>query len=102
MEFCPTCGAILMPKNGDLKCSCGYEKKMETADGYNLSKKVESKENVKMLGKDVNVGDMTNEVCPECGHDKAYYKLLQTRSADEAPTRIFTCVKCKHRWRAYE
>ena len=58
--------------------------------------------NVKMLGEDVDVGPITNETCPECGHDKATYKLLQTRSADEAPTRIFTCAKCKHTWRAYD
>ena len=55
-----------------------------------------------MLGEDVDVGPRTEEVCPECGHNIATYKLLQTRSADEAPTRIFTCVKCKHTWRAYD
>ena len=43
----------------------------------------------------------TGETCPECGNDRATYKMLQTRSADEAPTRIFTCTKCKHTWRAY-
>ena len=91
MEFCPNCGAMLVPKDGEIKCGCGYEKSLKTED-YSFSRKVETKENVKMLGKDVDVGDMTNEVCPECGNDKAYYKLLQTRSADEAPTRIFTCT----------
>ena len=101
MEFCPNCGKMLVPKDGEIKCSCGYEKNLKI-DDYKFSRKVETKENIKMLGKDVDVGDMTNEVCPECGNDKAYYKLLQTRSADEAPTRIFTCTKCKHRWRAYE
>ena len=71
MEFCPDCGAMLLPKDGKLECGCG-------------------------------VGPVTNETCPECGHDKAIYKMLQTRSADEAPTRIFTCTKCKHTWRAYD
>jgi len=25
MEFCPECGAILLPMNKKLKCKCGYE-----------------------------------------------------------------------------
>ena len=50
----------------------------------------------------LDVGQVTNETCPECGNDKANYELKQTRSADEAPTRIFTCTKCKHTWRAYD
>lgn len=102
MEFCPDCGKMLIPKDGELKCSCGYEKGKATTDGYSISEEINADETVKILGKDVNVGQITNEVCPECGHDKASYKLIQTRSADEAPTRIFTCVKCKHTWRAYD
>ena len=69
---------------------------------YEVSRDIKAEETVKMLGEDVDVGPITNETCPECGHDKATYKMLQTRSADEAPTRIFTCTKCKHTWRAYE
>ena len=64
-------------------------------------KKIETEENVKMLGEDVDVRPTTTETCPECGNDKAYYEIKQTRSADEAPTRIFKCSKCKHTWRAY-
>ena len=102
MEFCPECGAMLLPKDGILKCSCGYEKGSSDAQEYKVSENITETESVKMLGEDVDVGPITNETCPECGHDKATYKLLQTRSADEAPTRIFTCAKCKHTWRAYD
>ena len=102
MEFCPECGAMLLPKDGILKCSCGYEKGSSDAQEYKVSDNITETESVKMLGEDVDVGPITNETCPECGHDKATYKLLQTRSADEAPTRIFTCAKCKHTWRAYD
>ena len=102
MEFCPDCGAMLLPKNGVLECSCGYSNKLSENNDYEVSEKIDAKETVKMLGEDVDVGPMTNETCPECGHDKATYKLLQTRSADEAPTRIFTWTKCKHTWRAYD
>ena len=103
MEFCPECGAMMLPKDGVLKCnSCGYDKGSSDNNEYKVSKKIEETDNVKMLGEDVDVGPVTNETCPECGNDKATYKMLQTRSADEAPTRIFTCTKCKHTWRAYD
>ncbi|MBP3792091.1 MAG: transcription factor S [Methanobrevibacter sp.] len=103
MEFCPKCGAMMLPSDGVLKCNtCGYSDKLEDNNEYEVSREIKAEETVKMLGEDVNVGPETNETCPECGHDKATYKLLQTRSADEAPTRIFTCTKCKHTWRAYD
>lgn len=102
MEFCPNCGAMLLPKDGKLKCSCGYDKDLSEAnDDYELNVKREASETVKELGEDIPMGTGVNEICPECGHDKAIYELKQTRSADEAPTRIFTCVKCKHKWREY-
>ncbi|OWT33553.1 transcription factor S [Methanobrevibacter sp. 87.7] len=104
MEFCPECGGMLLPNNGKLKCgTCGYEKDVSSnKDEYKVSEKINSKDNVVDLGSDLDVRPTTNVLCPECGHNKAYFKLLQTRSADEAPTRIFTCVKCKHSWREYD
>lgn len=103
MEFCPECGAMMLPNNGVLKCNkCGYSNELGNNKEYEVSRDINAEETVKMLGEDVDVGPITNETCPECGHDKATYKMLQTRSADEAPTRIFTCTKCKHTWRAYD
>ena len=32
MEFCPNCGAMLMPEKGKVKCSCGYEKSLTDDD----------------------------------------------------------------------
>ncbi len=102
MEFCPNCGAMLLPKDGKLECGCGYEKNLSNDDdNYAVSRKVEAHETVKMLGEDIDMGPGITEICPKCGHDKATYELKQTRSADEAPTRFFTCKKCKHKWREY-
>ncbi len=101
MEFCPECGAMLLPKEGKLECSCGYTKNLSDKNEYEVSKKIETEENVKVLGEVEDMRSTIKETCPECGHDEAYYELKQTRSADEAPTRIFTCAKCKHTWRAY-
>lgn len=41
----------------------------------------------------------TSTPCPACEHDRAYFELKQLRAADEAPTRLFTCRACGHRWR---
>jgi DNA-directed RNA polymerase subunit M len=102
MEFCPECGAMMLPNKGVLKCnSCGYIESSEKKE-FKVKREIKSNQTVTNLGEDVDVGPVTNETCPECGNDKATYKLLQTRSADEAPTRIFTCTKCKHTWRAYD
>ena len=102
MEFCPDCGAMLFPKDGVLKCnSCGYSNETIDEEEYNLKKEIKAWETVTNLGEDVDMRSTIKETCPECGHDEAYYELKQTRSADEAPTRIFTCAKCKHVWRAY-
>lgn len=102
MEFCPECGAMLLPKEGKLECGCGYTKNLSDNNEYEVSKKIEAEESVKMLGEDVDVRPTTTETCPECGNDKAYYEIKQTRSADEAPTRFFTCTECKHTWREYD
>lgn len=102
MEFCPECGAMLFPKGGVLKCnSCGYSNETIDENEYNLKKEIKAGNTVTNLGEDVDMRSTIKETCPECGHDEAYYELKQTRSADEAPTRIFTCAKCKHVWRAY-
>ena len=101
MEFCPECGAMLLPKEGKLECSCGYTKNLSDKNEYEVSKKIETEENVKVLGEVEDMRSTIKETCPECGHDEAYYELKQTPSSDEAPTRIFTCAKCKHTWRAY-
>ncbi|MGI0054889.1 MAG: RPA12/RPB9/RPC11 RNA polymerase family protein [Thermoplasmata archaeon] len=44
----------------------------------------------------------TQEQCPKCANDTAYWVLRQTRGADEPETRIFECTKCGHKWREYQ
>ncbi|MBI4145159.1 transcription factor S [Candidatus Woesearchaeota archaeon] len=104
MMFCPKCGSILMPKNIGgkrvLGCSCGYK-----AEGD-----VTIKEEVKHVKKEVHVLENENDptlpladyACKKCGHPKCFFWELQTRSADEAPTRFYKCEKCKHTWREYK
>jgi len=103
MKFCPKCKKLLMPsenEEGKLVCrACGYEEKSE--GGYKRSEKVEKKESVVIIEKrEINL-PKTKTKCPECGNNEAYYWIEQTRSADEAPTRFYRCVKCNHTWREY-
>lgn len=41
------------------------------------------------------------ETCPKCGHLRAYFMQIQTRSADEPMTTFYKCcnAQCGHRWR---
>ena len=41
----------------------------------------------------------SNERCPDCGHDRAYWDLKQLRAADESATLLFICTACEHTWR---
>jgi DNA-directed RNA polymerase subunit M len=41
----------------------------------------------------------TTVTCPECGHDKAEFKMQQLRSVDEPETRLYRCTDCGHTWR---
>lgn len=44
----------------------------------------------------------TDEECPSCGHDEAYFYLQQTRAADESETRFYICAECSNKWRDYD
>ena len=88
-----------------LRCnSCGFKKDLsaDIKEEYSVEKKVKSEDTVIMRGEESGMKSTVREICPKCGHDRASYELLQTRSADEAPTRFFTCEKCGHKWRGYD
>lgn len=101
MEFCPKCGSVLIEKRKNFGCiKCNYIAKGKV--------KIESTEEIKekqmpieVKKKETNVMPVVFEICPKCGHKEAYFWTSQTRSADEAETKFFKCVKCKHTWREY-
>ena len=37
--------------------------------------------------------------CPKCGSEDVNEQEMQTRSADEASTKLFNCLRCGNRWR---
>lgn len=99
MNFCPKCGSLLKIKKEKNKkyfsCACGYTNRDMG--------EVIIKEEVKKEEKDLDVVDTEDEPlptteheCVKCGHNEAYYWLIQMRAGDEAESRFYKCVKCKH------
>ena len=106
MDFCKKCHSLMVPvkkgKATHLTCrKCGYTQKGSVRE-LKISEKVPKGRGVVLLEKDEVQLPTTDRVCPSCGHEKAYFWLQQTRSADEPPTQFFRCVKCKHVWREYK
>lgn len=99
MMFCKKCGNMLIPIGKKLVCRvCRTE-----AESFVLSEKKEKeKERVIMVKEKEELQPKTRDVeCPKCKHNEAYYWFVQTRAADEAPTKFLKCTKCSHTWRDY-
>jgi len=101
--FCPKCGSLLRPilKKGKraLGCSCGYV--AEKGQKIEVKEQGKKENNIEVIEKEVEAKPLVDAECPKCGHKKAYFWEVQTRSSDEPATRFFKCEKCKHVWREY-
>ena len=99
MMFCPKCKSLMLPKADDFVCSkCGHKKKKK---GSAVVVEKQGERETVFLEKQIDILPKTRTECPKCGHNEAFWVLRQTRASDEPETRIFTCTKCNHRWRAY-
>jgi transcription factor S len=102
MIFCPKCGSILLPQKGKdnmlVKCKCGYKSEMENIV---ITEKIDEAKKIDVVDVEEQMHPIVDAECPKCSHDKAEFWTRQTRSADEAETRFFKCVKCSHIWREY-
>lgn len=99
--FCPKCKSLMFPQGGKFACrSCGNE---GDANGAPVQTVTESgvEKVIPILEEKDDVRPTIRVECPKCSHNEAYWMLRQTRSADEAETRFYTCTKCDHRWREY-
>ena len=89
----------MFPKDGKYVCmNCEYEEDIKKTESF---KKEATSEGVAVVDDDVVTLPKTRVICPECGHNEAYYNIRQTRSADEPSTTFYRCCKCKHSWREY-
>ena len=103
--FCPKCGSILRPVEIKGKkvtgCSCGYSDKGSDLVMKEHVKKKNHALHIEDTDKEAPATQLTDEECPKCKHGQAEWWTVQTRAADEAPTRFLKCAKCKHTWREY-
>lgn len=98
--FCAKCGSMMFPKDGKYVCrNCEYEEEIKQPESIKSSSPVG--ESVAIVGEETVTLPKTHVICPECGHNEAYYSIKQTRSADEPSTTIYRCCKCKASWREY-
>lgn len=116
-EFCERCGAIMQVKEKRetviiYVCPiCKWEKNVLISNhnpgkfkAVELAMNVEeSKVGTEIIdeSKIKPKGALVDKICPKCGHSKAYVVIMQTRAADEPPTRIYRCEKCGYTWREY-
>ncbi|KAF5175489.1 Dna-directed rna polymerase iii subunit rpc10 [Thalictrum thalictroides] len=106
MEFCPTCGNMLQyePYNVDVKgrffCrTCPYVCEIENK--ITIKHPVEKKVFEPIFSKNAaaELADQTDAFCRDCHHNRAYYNMLQVRSADEPMSKFFKCCNCGATWR---
>jgi DNA-directed RNA polymerase III subunit RPC11 len=106
LMFCPTCGNLLGVEEGPtcLRFSC-----RTCPYVFNINRKISSKTYPKLKEVDDVMGgaaawenaDSTDILCPKCGHSRAFFVQMQTRSADEPMTTFYRCCdhSCGHNWR---
>ena len=111
--FCEDCGELLdfeIIINNNVRCQkCGGETPLEnikdhfieSEEKFELSKewmnKLKNKED-KLRQEQKAKKAVIDEVCPKCGHNKLYYYVQQTRSADEGSTVFYECIKCGYKF----
>ncbi|MHA1589855.1 MAG: transcription factor S [Candidatus Njordarchaeales archaeon] len=111
-EYCKRCGSFMKVKEtrGDVviyECPvCHWTKEVTNS-------KVSQERSAIVLDKPVSMmvvideakikrrGTIVKVQCPKCGNLGAYVEIVQTRAADEPPTRIYKCTKCGYTWREY-
>ncbi len=105
MLFCPKCGSLMTPKvekgKKVLSCACGYTNKKISPEEARVKEVVKAAHSgsYDIVSEDDTTLPVTEALCPDCGHDKAYWWSKQTRASDEPETKFLKCEKCKNIWR---
>jgi len=103
MEFCDECGSMMKTQEVDgvemWVCSEGHQKPKDPDASYVVTEGQEASEVIESAGTEGSGLPVTDERCPKCGNDEAFWYMQQIRSADESETRFFVCTECEHTWR---
>jgi DNA-directed RNA polymerase subunit M len=81
--------------------TCGHESCFSGENMEITSKKPPKKVSVQKTEDDAGAMPILPEQCKKCKNREAYFWTVQTRAADEPPTKFFRCTKCGHTWRDY-
>ena len=82
---------------------CGFYIKVERSIAK-PEESDESKASIKVVGEEetkLKTMPTTTADCPKCGHNIAFWWMIQTRGGDESSTQFFRCERCSHTWRQY-
>ncbi|MHA1616049.1 MAG: transcription factor S [Candidatus Njordarchaeales archaeon] len=111
-EYCERCGSFMRVKeikdNGIIIYTCpvcGWSKEVTNNKPESSASLVIDKAASTVViideSKIKRRGVVAKVQCPKCGNLGAYVEVVQTRAADEPPTRIYHCTKCGYTWREY-
>ncbi|CAO4375609.1 unnamed protein product [Caenorhabditis nigoni] len=106
LTFCPECGCVLQIETGEqcqqFSCSaCPYVCPIVATISSRIYPKLKDIDDVLGGPGAWENAQVTDERCPVCSHERAYFMQLQTRSADEPMTIFYRCANnsCAHRWK---
>jgi DNA-directed RNA polymerase III subunit RPC11 len=106
LSFCPSCANMLVVEADEksrntLRCpTCPYAYPLErTAVAFEVPTERKHAEDVLGGEKAWRNVESTNAACPRCDNETAYFRQVQTRSADEPMTTFFRFAS---RWRLLE
>ena len=112
MRFCPKCGSLLRPQRKEgkvvLLCTkCGYVEENVVRGSLSIRREIVHTDKEKTIIIESpeqlpRIASIAKVECPKCGNKEAYVWMMQTRRADEPPTRFYRCTRCGHTWREYE
>ena len=107
MQFCEECGTMMVAAGSEMVCrneQCGHvaERDEDRAAAFVSTEAQDDSELVETEeGSGFEPLPTAAVTCARCDHDRAWYTIKQTASADEPPTRFFKCTDCGYRWRDY-
>lgn len=108
LSFCPWCNNLVVPLFDVRKCSmaprCGYKESVDVGSGSAVDVidfvEVGGRNNDTFSVSEDMSGWGTTEIrCDKCNNNSAFFKQMQTRSADEPMTEFYKCTQCSHRWK---
>ncbi len=114
MDFCPECGKLLHTDKNEkggtiLICSkCGFKRDLAKDEKVSHTEEIPHdfvrELTIVMDETQTDSTKPTKEIyCSKCKkNQKVSFWMVQTRSADESPTRFFRCSICGETWREYD